>query len=250
MLTLNHRVEGTGPAVVLLHAGVADLRMWDAQVAELRREHRAVRCDLRGFGGSPLAPGTSYSDPEDVLALLEHLDVGQFSLVAASYGGHVALQVASAVPHRVERLVLLSSVAELVEPDDSLRALWKEEGRLVEAGDLDEATELNVRAWLGPDADDETRDLVRRMQYDALVQQVAAGEVDNRELPVELDRLTMPTSVFVGAHDHAFFVETARVLARRLPHGQFAELPWAGHLPSLERPVETTQLILDALSGR
>ena len=233
---------------MLLHAGVADLRMWDAQVADLSRGHTVVRCDLRGFGGSALAPGASYSDAEDVLALLDQLDVAQFSLVAASYGGYVALQIASAAPQRVDRLVLLAPAAEVVEPDDSLRAVWTEEGRLVDAGDLDAATELNVRTWLGPEADATGRELVRRMQREALVQQVAAGDVDNREVPVDLDRLTMPTRIFAGGHDQRFFVDTARELTRRLPDARLVELPWAGHLPSLERPAETTGLILGALS--
>jgi 3-oxoadipate enol-lactonase len=247
METLNHRVEGTGPAVVLLHAGVADLRMWDAQATALARTHTVVRCDLRGFGGS--APTPSSCDAEEVLALLDHLEVREFSLVGASYGGYVALQVASAAPERVRRLVLLCPLAELVEPDEQLRALWAEEGRLLDAGDLDGATELNVQAWLGPEADDEARDLVRRMQRDALDQQVAAGEADSRELPVTLEGLTMPTTVVSGALDQPFFVATARELAARLPDASLVELEWAGHLPLLERPDETTRLVVEALSG-
>ena len=247
METLNHRVEGSGPVVVLLHAGVADLRMWDAQATELARTHTVVRCDLRGFGGS--APTPSSCDADEVLALLDHLDVRDFSLVGASYGGYVALQVASAAPERVRRLVLLCPLAEVVEPDEPLRALWAEEGRLLDAGDVDGATELNVQAWLGPEADDEARYLVRRMQRDALVQQVAAGDTDSRELPVTLDRLTMPATVVSGALDQPFFVATARELVSQLPDARLVELAWAGHLPSLERPDETTRLVVEALAG-
>jgi pimeloyl-ACP methyl ester carboxylesterase len=247
MTVLHHRVEGTGPVVLLLHAGVADLRMWETQVAELSTAHTVVRCDLRGFGGSTLAAGSSYSDAEDVLALLDHLGVTRFSLVAASYGGHVGLQVTTAVPERVESLVLLAPAADLAEPDEPLRALWAEEGRLVEAGDLDAATELNVQSWLGPEADDAARGLVRRMQRQAMVQQVAAGDVDDRELPVRPERITMPTTVIVGALDFGFFRTTARELAQQLARARLVELPWAGHLPSLERPAETTRLIMEAL---
>jgi pimeloyl-ACP methyl ester carboxylesterase len=243
-MTLHHRDEGSGPVVVLLHAGVADLRMWDLPAAGLARDHRVLRCDLRGFGGSPLAPGASYSDAEDVLALLDERGVDRFALVGASYGGYVALQVASAVPDRVERLVLLASAADLLEPDDGMRGLWQEEGSLVEAGDLAGATELNVRTWLGPEADDDARELLRLMQRRALEVQVAAGEdVDNRDLPVVPDRLTMPTRVVVGLLDQPFFVDTGRELARRLPSAELDELPWAGHLPTLERPSEALRLL-------
>jgi pimeloyl-ACP methyl ester carboxylesterase len=247
---LNHRVEGAGPAVVLLHAGVADLRMWDEQAAALARDHTVVRCDLRGFGGSDLAPGATYGDAEDVLALLDDLGVARCALVAASYGGYVALQVASARPEQVERLVLLAPLAELVEPDESLRAVWAEEGALVEAGDLRGAAELNARTWVGPEAGDAARARVAAMQLDALTRQVAAGEVDNRELPVTYERLTMPTTVLSGGHDQAFFRRTAAALADRLPAADLVELPWAGHLPTLERPVEMTDLLLELLRAR
>lgn len=222
--------------------------MWEAQVPELSRGHRVVRCDLRGFGGSPLAPRDSYSDAEDVLALLDHLGVTECSVVAASYGGHVALQVASAGPGRIQRMVLLSPAAEVAEPGERLRALWEEEQRLVEAGDLDAATDLNVQAWLGPEADAGARELVRVMQLDALVAQTAAGDVDGHDLAVSPDRLVMPVTVVVGAHDDPFFVETARELTAALPRATLVQLDWAGHLPSLERPAETTRLVMEALA--
>ena len=248
-MTLHHRDEGAGPVVVLLHAGVADLRMWDLPAAELARDHRVVRCDLRGFGGSALAPGASYSDAEDVLALLDELGLDRFLLVGASYGGYVALQVASAVPDKVEQLVLLAAAADLLEPDEGMRGLWAEEGRLVDAGDLAGATELNVRTWLGPEADEDARELVRRMQRDALESQVAAGDVDNRDLPVVPERLTMPARVVVGLLDQPFFVATGRELARRLPAAQLEELAWAGHLPTLERPSEAMRLLGSTATG-
>ena len=157
-MTIHHLVEGEGPTVVLLHAGVADLRMWDQPTAALvAAGRRVVRCDLRGYGSTPLEPGASYGDAEDVLALVEELGLTSFMLVGASYGGYVAQQVATAVPEQVERLVLVCTAGDLVEPDDGLRAFWQEEGRFLDAGDIDGATELNVATWLGPDADDEAR---------------------------------------------------------------------------------------------
>src|SRR6478672_6628098 len=113
MTSLHHRVEGSGPTVLLLHAGVADLRMWDTQVDELVPGHSVLRLDLRGYGHTPLEPGASYSDAGDVLALLDELGLERYALVGASYGGWVALQVATAAPDRVERIVLLDPLAEV-----------------------------------------------------------------------------------------------------------------------------------------
>src|SRR6478735_3063601 len=74
MATLHHRVDGSGPTVVLLHAGVADLRMWDAQTDALVADRSVLRRDFRGFGQTVLRPGSDYSHAEDVLELLDELD--------------------------------------------------------------------------------------------------------------------------------------------------------------------------------
>jgi 3-oxoadipate enol-lactonase len=246
--TLHHKVEGSGPVVLLIHAGVSDLRMWDAQVDALVSARTVVRCDLPGYGGTPVRPGADGSDAEDVLALLDELGIEEFSLVGASYGGYVALQIASAVPDRVERLVLLDAAADLVEPDEPVREVWRQERTLVEAGDLVGATDLMVDTWLGPDADDDHRTLLRDTQRRAFDLQLAAGdEAGNRDLPVSLDSITVPVAVVFGSHDLSFFRDTARALAAGLPQADLVELPWAGHLPSLERPTETARLVATAL---
>ncbi len=250
-MSIHHLVEGVGRTVVLLHAGVADLRMWDQQSAALvAAGRRVVRCDLRGYGATALEPAASYSDAEDVLALVEELGLASFALVGASYGGYVAQQVATALPHRVERLVLICAAGDLAEPDPGLRAFWDEEAALLEAGDVAGATELNVATWLGPDADTDARALVRTMQRTAFDHQLAAGDVDDRQLPVTPEVLVMPVTAIIGAHDFDFFADTARALVVQLPQGELVELDWAGHLPTLERPEEGSRVLLSALAGR
>ena len=64
-MLLSHDDEGTGSAVVLLHAGVADRRMWDDVTPALAHSFRVIRPDLRGFGQTPMPPG-AYADADDV----------------------------------------------------------------------------------------------------------------------------------------------------------------------------------------
>src|SRR3954454_23810643 len=98
--------EGEGNPLLLIHAGVCDRRMWEPQWRALTERHRTVRCDLRGFGDSPLSAGR-FNHADDVLGLLDALGIDRAGVVGASFGGRVALELAATWPQRVERLILL-----------------------------------------------------------------------------------------------------------------------------------------------
>ncbi|MFJ9839713.1 alpha/beta fold hydrolase [Kitasatospora sp. NPDC101155] len=252
-MIISHDVSGTGPAVVLLHSSVCDRRMWDPQwQALLDAGHRVVRCDFRGFGDTPLADAP-YGVAADVLALLDHLDIETTALIGASYGGRIGLTVAALRPTAVTALALLGAAKPGHEPTDTLLAFDAQEEELLTAGDIEGAVELNVRTWLGPEADEATRELVRRMQRHNFEVQLTA-QVGPRKEEVDLTRITAPTLALSGAHDLPDFRQIAASLPTLLPNARHRELPWAGHLPNLERPAEVTALLTDflreSLAGR
>jgi pimeloyl-ACP methyl ester carboxylesterase len=246
-MILSHDSTGSGPAVLLLHAGVADSRMWDPQRASIARHHRVIRCDLRGYGDTPLT-NARYDNASDVKALLSSLGERPVAIVGASAGGHVALQVASEWPDLVSHLVLLNSAFAL-PATRSLQRFARREDALIEAGDIDGATELNVATWLGPDADDETRALVRTMQRHAFQVQLGAGEDIHQEAgpDIDLEAISAHTLIVSGGQDLDHFRAVANHLAGRIPGAKHTQLGWAGHLPNLERPDEVTALITDFL---
>ncbi len=98
--------------------------------------------------------------------------------------------------------------------------------------------------WLQPEVDAPTRELFREMQSHAFRAQLAAGDdVHEEEAEVDLGRITCPATVVTGGRDLAWFRAVGDLLAAELLRAARVELPWAGHLPNLERPMETTELI-------
>jgi pimeloyl-ACP methyl ester carboxylesterase len=251
---LSHDDAGSGHPVLLLHSGVTDRRMWDALVPALSHTFRVIRPDLRGFGDSP-QPGEEYADADDLDALLGSLGVERAAVVGSSYGGRVAMELATAHPGRVSSLVLLCPAYRGLEPSDedspALEAFGAEEDRLLEAGDLEAAVALNVQTWLGPDAGPEVRELVTTMQRRAFEVQLAADEQDpppsTRRIEVDPTTLAVDTLVVSGGHDLGHFRAIARHLGEQIPGAEWVELDWAGHLPSLERPDAVLALLLDVL---
>jgi pimeloyl-ACP methyl ester carboxylesterase len=249
-MLLSHDDEGAGPAVVLLHAGVADRRMWDAVTPALAHSFRVIRPDLRGFGQTPQPPGP-YADADDVDALLDSLGVTDAAVVGSSFGGRVAMELTALHPARVSSLVLLCPAYRGLEPTERLKAFGAEEDRLLEAGDVDGAVALNVDTFLGPEGDGAARGLLTLMQRHAFDVQIAADEADPGPQPrrVEVDPTTIavPTVVVSGAHDLDHFRAVAELLGEQIPGAETVELGWAGHLPALERPDAVIALLLDVL---
>ncbi len=106
------------PSVLLLHAGVADRRMWDGVWSALAVDHDVVRLDLRGYGDSTSPPTGALAPHDDVLETLTHLDVARCHLVGASFGAGVAVEVALTSPELAESLVLVAPGGSLDPRDD------------------------------------------------------------------------------------------------------------------------------------
>ncbi len=93
---------GEGHPVVLLHAGIADRRMWRAQVPALTRAgHRVLALDLPGCGESGV-PDAGFLLHAPVAETLAAHDVGRATLVGCSFGGRIALDLTLARPDLVD----------------------------------------------------------------------------------------------------------------------------------------------------
>jgi 3-oxoadipate enol-lactonase len=102
---LNTVDEGSGPPIVLLHAGIADLRAWDALVPHLTAAgYRLIRYDQRGFGRT-VTKNVAFSNRADCIAVLDALGIGQAVLVGNSRGGQIAIDTAIEFPDRIAALV-------------------------------------------------------------------------------------------------------------------------------------------------
>jgi 3-oxoadipate enol-lactonase len=98
---LPHDEAGSGPVLLLLHAGIADRTMWAEHLEPLAAAgYRAIAVDLPGFGEAPVAPGEQ-APWADVLETMDALAIDRAALVGNSFGGAVALRIAAVAPLRV-----------------------------------------------------------------------------------------------------------------------------------------------------
>lgn len=248
---------GVGDAVLFIHAGVADSRMWEAQVDEFSNTHFVIRCDLRGFGRSRMPAGT-FAYHDDIAGLLTYLDIEQATIIGASFGGAVALDFALAYPDMINTLVLVSPALggyEFTSPD--VLEFFAAEADALERNDVATATELNLTMWVdGPDrsAADVSSD-VREQVSDMQMHIFSQPDVENAEetelRPPAIDQLPdidVPTLVISGAKDVPEFQEISQLISSRIPNAELIVMPDVAHLPSMETPATFNRSVREFLA--
>ena len=254
---LAYRDTGTGPAVVLLHGGFLDGRMWDAQVPALAAAHRVLVPDARGHGASALAT-RPYRPADDVAALLHHLGIGSAVLIGLSMGAGTAVDTALEHPGLVRALVV--SGAGTSEPDfrdpwtTSVLADW---GRALAAGDVGAWLEAFLRLLPGPHRTvaDIDPDLLRRQREMALgtLRKHTADEPDLR-VPVtdtweRAAGIGVPVLAVHGGGDSEDHLRMAERLVRTVADGRSVTLEGPGHYPNMERPDAFDAIVADFLGS-
>lgn len=226
---------------ILLHAGVADSRMYRQQVETLAP---ARALDLPGFGRTPIEADTA----DDRTFIRDNLPDEPATLVGTSLGGRLALELALEAPERVAALVLVGAGLDGHEWSEEVRAFGAEEEAALERGDLDGAVEANVKLWLADDADPDVRALVADMQRNAFQLQeghdIPPIPPLDRPASTRLGEIGVPTLVVTGSEDVRDIHEIAERLAAEIPGAERATIAGSGHLPSLERPDEFDRVVL------
>lgn len=238
-------VSGTsgGPALVLLHGVGLDRSMWDRCLPALERDHRVVRIDLRGHGGSaPAAPGTTLSElTGDVSEVLDEVGVSTVHLVGFSLGALVAQRLSVDQPQRVSSLTLVSSVA-VRTPDE--RAAVSARLRAAEA-DFPATVEAAVSRWFDDDWVAREPDLVAsvrrtllsndRSSYLACYRVFATADAEIAPL---LGSIQAPTLVITGSDDPGSTPDMTFRLERTIPNARAEIVAGARHLLPVERADE------------
>lgn len=239
--------------VLFLHAGVADSRMWDAQFAALAPLYRLIRYDLHGFGKSPV-PARRFAHFEDPAMLMGFLDIPKAHIVAASFGGLVALDFALSNPDQIASLTLVAPSVSGIKPTEEVVRFGEEEEELLEKGDVEGATELNMRMWVdGPkrtpqEVDADVRQHVYEMQYQAFKVEIPEGaELIKMEPPASerLGEIATPTLAIVGELDLPSRFDIVSQLTEKMPNAQALTLAGGAHMVTMEQPEEFNRLLLE-----
>jgi pimeloyl-ACP methyl ester carboxylesterase len=232
---------GEGPALLLLHEGVGDARMWDPLWPALTSAYRAIRYDVRGFGRSPAAT-ENYSLLTDALSVLDCFGVDAAHLAGCSMGGGTAIELALARPERVRSLVLLCPGINgypYPELDPEVAAQFE----VAEAaGDFDGLVRLSLQHW-GRSGDDP---MVTELMRSAIRAEENQQRFMQEGEPVyeRLGELQRPVVLMVGDVDSPGLIASNEAAAARIPGCELIRMPGVDHYPTVRAPELVTETIL------
>jgi pimeloyl-ACP methyl ester carboxylesterase len=250
-----------GSPIVLLHCATCSMDWWERLAPLLEQDHRVIRIDLLGMGGSA-KPGSGYSMEDQASAVAEalaKLHVIGATVVGHSLGGSVAVAVAEQSPQLATRIVIVDQSPEDGFEHESLGehlSMWPVIGqavaRLVQVaptsmvrGEYDQAFAPGYNISSGFDNPDQPVDDLRAMTYTALKDTVDAEEdyVDQSPLDKRLEALHVPLLVIFGAEDQIYDPQAAIARYQQVPGAQTHLIPGAGHSPNVEKPDLVAPLI-------
>lgn len=259
--TLRGEADGFGIPVVFLHAGVADRRMWAAQMEELAAEgYHVISYDRRGFGETE-TPDEPFSHLVDLEAVLDQLGIHAAVLVGCSRGGGLAIDFAIENPGRTIGLVLVGTSItgeEGSEQPEEIAAIEDALQYAEERGNLELVNKIEAHLWLdGPlsksgRVEGEARELFLDMNRIALNHPKLTQEEKPDPAGDTLPAIGAPVLLVVGDLDYPDIVERHDELSEELPNAFAVVLEGTAHLPNLERPDLFNPLLLEfleALSG-
>jgi len=247
--------QGSGPAVVLIHAGVANREMWDDQVAALKDAYRVIRYDTRGYGETE-TEAVEFSNRADIAALLDHLGEGVAHVVGLSRGGQIALDFAIESPDRVRSLtVVAGGIGGRESPDELPAETWEPVEAMWKAKEWERLTDWETAFWAdGPGQSADRAPEVRRRVHDWVLDNYRAEKEEGQPQPLDppavgrIGELKVPLLVMLGTLDDPGTTESMRYLARAVPGARLEEFE-AAHLVNLEHPDRFNRVLREFLDG-
>jgi 3-oxoadipate enol-lactonase len=259
---LYYEISGTGYPLVLLHAGIANLRMWDEQIEVFSKRYQVICYDTRTFGKST-SEAVEFSNRQDLLDLLEHLKIDKTHLLGISRGGSIAMDFTLEFPDKVSSLVMVASNPSGFDYEDTEteKAYFARDEELSETKNAEAMADLDVEMWVdGPGqklgrADKNVRQKVRAMTLEHYHYSfVTFPDKEPLSVPLEppaterLAAITIPTLIITGSLDFSYTHAAAKAMTKDIANSRHISISDVAHMVTMEKPKEFNRVVLEFLA--
>lgn len=257
--SLYYEATGHGHPLVLIHAGVANMRMWDPQVPRFSESYQVIAYDTRGFGRTD-TDEVEFSNRADIAAVLDHFGAESAYVLGASRGGVIAVDFALEFPDRVDALIVAAGGIGGYQSaaDADQEAMWEEVDAMWENHQWEQLSDFETKWWVdGPgQSADRVDPAIRAQVHDWILSNYQAEKNEGIPQPLKppaagrLSEIDIPTLVMVGDLDEPATQEACRHLADEVRGARFEAFSGAAPMLNLEQPDRFTDLVMGFLGGQ
>ncbi|WP_214370714.1 alpha/beta fold hydrolase [Pseudonocardia sp. H11422] len=256
----NYLEAGSGDETVLLiHGsgpGVTSYANWRLVIPALAEDFHVIAPDMVGFGYSDRPDDVAYelqTWADQTVGLMDTLGIAKAHLVGNSFGGAIALRIASQHPDRVGKLVLMGSMGVDFPITEGLERVWGYEASFENMRSV-----LDVFAYSRELVNDE----LAQVRYEGSIQpgfQEAFSSMfpEPRQRWVEamatpedeIRKLPHRTLIVHGREDQVIPVSNSYKLEELIDNADLAVFSHCGHWSMIERTADFNRLVRDFFLG-
>lgn len=221
-IEMYYRVVGKGPPILLIHGGLSDQHVWDAQLPILARNHTVILADSRGQGRSTRTnePITYELMTDDYVALLDYLHISKVDLVGWSDGGIIGIDMAIRYPKRLKSL--FAQAANVTPEGSTGYALARAEGKPIP----------------------------EMRHYTSIDKEINALWANEPNYTADdLAKINVRTAIVIGDRDTAITREHTEFIAQNIPGAKLIILPDSGHGVPAENPRLYARAVMKFIQG-
>ncbi|NIY81782.1 alpha/beta fold hydrolase [Vibrio hepatarius] len=247
--------QGQGPVVVFGHSYLWDSNMWAPQIAALSDKYRCIVPEFWAHGDSQFAPETTRSLTDyakQIVALMDHLNIDEFSIVGLSVGGMWGTEVVNLVPQRVKSLVLMDTFVGL-EPEVMHNKYFAMLDTIAQAQVVPEAiVEAVTPLFFARNAQQDSPELVNGFRQhlaslagEQAVEVARMGKMvfGRRDQFEDIEKFALPVLIAVGQEDTPRPVLESYLMQDCIAGSELVQIPQAGHISNLEQPEFVSQML-------
>jgi len=252
----NYLQSGSGgDTVVLVHGsgpGVTAYANWRLVLPALGEDFTCYAPDMVGFGYSDRPADVEYglqTWADQTVGFIKAMGIKKTHLIGNSFGGSIALRIATQHPELVDKIVLMGSMGVPFDITDGLDTVWGYEGTVESMRKVldffaysrelvnEELAQVRFKASMEPGFHESFSSMfpAPRQRW---VQAMCTPED-------EIRKLTNSTLIVHGREDKVIPLETSLKLEQLIDNADLSVFSHCGHWSMIERTADFNRLVRD-----
>ncbi len=254
--------RGEGDPIILIPGFGMTMQHWDPELLrELSKGHKIIVYDYRGVGQSTgdVQGMTQHQMAEDVIELMDALKIEKADILGWSLGSFVAQNIAEDYPHKVNKLILVSTTpgGKEIYPapkriqdsvQQNIAANWEEFYVPMMFEDQDQKDEYLDELKLAKQSNEVPHGLGESLNAKIAQQLAFADQTAENKRYNNLKNISAPTLLITGERDEFTDVRNAKKVHNLIKNSQLHIIPNSGHAVLFESTEEVSELIKNFLN--